>query len=129
MKFMAAPDELACFAVLLRPHMLDFLDRQHKHIMKRTTFLKKRIAECKVLTSISPTVERKAKAGPVLRWKRGYKNVIGKGIELNKAGTDTPLMMETRCAQSRAVLCCAVLCCAVLCCAVLCCAVLCCAVL
>ncbi|KAA6429476.1 MAG: phosphoglucomutase phosphomannomutase alpha beta alpha domain I [Trebouxia sp. A1-2] len=24
------------------------------------------------------------------RWKRGYKNVIGKGIELNKAGTDTP---------------------------------------
>jgi len=51
--------------------------------------------------------------------------VIGKGIELNKAGTDTPLMMETRSACC-AVLCCAVLCCAVLCCAVLCCAALCC---
>ena len=47
------------------------------------------------------------------RWKRGYKNVIGKGIELNREGTDTPLMMETRSA------CCAALCCAVLCCAVL----------
>jgi len=47
------------------------------------------------------------------RWKRGYKNVIGKGIELNKAGTDTPLMMETRST------CCAVLRCAALCCAVL----------
>ena len=44
--------------------------------------------------------------------------MIGKGIELNKAGTDTPLMMETRSA------CCFALCCAVLCCAVLCCAVL-----
>jgi len=29
------------------------------------------------------------------RWKHGYKNVIGKGIELNQAGTDTPLMMES----------------------------------
>ena len=61
------------------------------------------------------------------RWKRGYKNVIGKGIELNKAGTETPLMMETRSAPHampcRAVLCCAVLRCAALCCAVLRCAV------
>ena len=63
------------------------------------------------------------------RWKRGYKNVIGKGIELNKGGTDTPLMMETRSAQSHAVLCRAVLCCAALRCAALCCAVLCCAML
>ncbi|KAL0050867.1 hypothetical protein WJX82_008910 [Trebouxia sp. C0006] len=37
----------------------------------------------------------KARGGHHYRWKRGYKNVIGKGIELNKAGTDTPLMMET----------------------------------
>ncbi|KAL3136468.1 hypothetical protein ABBQ38_005721 [Trebouxia sp. C0009 RCD-2024] len=36
-----------------------------------------------------------AQGGKHFRWKRGYKNVIGKGIELNKAGTDTPLMMET----------------------------------
>ncbi len=67
------------------------------------------------------------------RWKRGYKNVIGKGIELNKAGTDTPLMMETRSACCAvlypAALCCAVLCCAVLCCAVLCCAASCCILL
>ena len=60
------------------------------------------------------------------RWKRGYKNVIGKGIELNKAGTDTPLMMETRSAQKYAgALRCAVLRCAALRCAALCCAVLC----
>lgn len=29
------------------------------------------------------------------RYQRGYKNVIGKGVELNKAGTDSQLMMET----------------------------------
>ena len=32
----------------------------------------------------------------VCRYKRGYKNVINKGIELNNAGTDAALMMETR---------------------------------
>lgn len=30
-----------------------------------------------------------------LRFKRGYKNVIDKAIELNKAGTDCPLAIET----------------------------------
>ena len=30
-----------------------------------------------------------------LRFKRGYKNVINKGIELNKAGIDCPLAIET----------------------------------
>jgi hypothetical protein len=29
------------------------------------------------------------------RYKRGYRNVINKGIELNKAGEDCELMMET----------------------------------
>jgi len=33
--------------------------------------------------------------GKHLRFKRGYKNVIGKGIELNKQGVDCHLMMET----------------------------------
>lgn len=30
-----------------------------------------------------------------MRFKRGYQNVISKGIELNDAGVDTPLMIET----------------------------------
>jgi hypothetical protein len=30
------------------------------------------------------------------RYRRGYKNVIDKGIELNKQGVRTELMMETR---------------------------------
>lgn len=29
------------------------------------------------------------------RYKRGYKNVIGKGMELNAAGIQSELMMET----------------------------------
>ncbi len=37
----------------------------------------------------------KLRGGKHLRWKRGYKNVITKGIELNNAGTQTELMMET----------------------------------
>ena len=34
--------------------------------------------------------------GRHFRYRRGYKNVINKGIELNKDGTDCQLMMETR---------------------------------
>ena len=34
--------------------------------------------------------------GRHFRFRRGYKNVINKGIELNKQGTDCQLMMETR---------------------------------
>ena len=30
------------------------------------------------------------------RYRRGYKNVIAKGVELNKQGTRVELMMETR---------------------------------
>ncbi len=33
--------------------------------------------------------------GQHFRFKKGYRNIINKGIELNKAGTDCPLMMET----------------------------------
>lgn len=33
--------------------------------------------------------------GVHLRFKRGYKNVISKGVELNKSGTECHLMMET----------------------------------
>jgi phosphomannomutase len=33
--------------------------------------------------------------GKHLRFKRGYKNVISKGVELNKAGEECHLMMET----------------------------------
>ena len=36
-----------------------------------------------------------AAGGRHLRYKRGYRNVIGKGIELNAAGGDCELMMET----------------------------------
>ena len=34
--------------------------------------------------------------GKHFRYKRGYKNVIGKGVELNEQGVQTELMMETR---------------------------------
>lgn len=34
--------------------------------------------------------------GKHFRYKRGYKNVIGKGVELNEQGIQTELMMETR---------------------------------
>ncbi len=34
--------------------------------------------------------------GKHFRYKRGYKNVIGKGVELNGQGVQTELMMETR---------------------------------
>lgn len=33
--------------------------------------------------------------GKHFRYKKGYKNIINKGIELNEAGTPCPLMMET----------------------------------
>lgn len=38
--------------------------------------------------------------GKHFRYKRGYKNVIGKGMELNEQGVDCQLMMETRCGAS-----------------------------
>lgn len=34
--------------------------------------------------------------GRHFRFRRGYKNVINKGIDLNEHGTDCQLMMETR---------------------------------
>ena len=34
--------------------------------------------------------------GKHFRYRRGYKNVIGKGVDLNKQGVRTELMMETR---------------------------------
>ena len=34
--------------------------------------------------------------GKHFRYRRGYKNVIGKGVELNGQGVPTELMMETR---------------------------------
>jgi hypothetical protein len=39
---------------------------------------------------------RKA-GGTHFRYKRGYRNVIGKGIQLNESGVDCQVMMETRC--------------------------------
>ncbi len=33
--------------------------------------------------------------GKHFRFKKGYKNIIDKGVELNEAGVDCPLMMET----------------------------------
>eukprot|EP00898_Chlorokybus_atmophyticus_P004939 jgi/Chlat1/5446/Chrsp36S05444 len=33
--------------------------------------------------------------GTLLRYRKGYKNIIDKGIELNKQGVDVPLMVET----------------------------------
>lgn len=38
----------------------------------------------------------KSLGGKHFRYRRGYKNVIGKGVELNKQGVDCQLMMETR---------------------------------
>ena len=35
--------------------------------------------------------------GRHLRFKKGYRNVIGKGMELDAQGIDAQLMMETRC--------------------------------
>lgn len=32
---------------------------------------------------------------PACRYKKGYKNIINKGVELNQAGVPCPLMMET----------------------------------
>jgi hypothetical protein len=39
--------------------------------------------------------------GKHFRYRRGYKNVIGKGVELNEAGESCELMMETRSASLR----------------------------
>ena len=36
------------------------------------------------------------RGGKHLRYRRGYKNVISKGVDLNKQGTSCELMMETR---------------------------------
>ena len=44
--------------------------------------------------------------GKHFRYKRGYKNVIGKGVELNGEGVQTELMMETRHDSSLPVACC-----------------------
>lgn len=38
--------------------------------------------------------------GKHFRYRRGYKNVIDKGIELNAQGVRTELMMETRCGRA-----------------------------
>ena len=38
--------------------------------------------------------------GHHFRYRRGYKNVINKGVELNNRGTNCQLMMETRCASA-----------------------------
>lgn len=38
----------------------------------------------------------KSLGGKHFRYRRGYKNVIGKGVELNGEGVDCQLMMETR---------------------------------
>lgn len=38
----------------------------------------------------------KSLGGKHFRYRRGYKNVIGKGVELNGQGVDCQLMMETR---------------------------------
>lgn len=42
--------------------------------------------------------------GKHLRFKKGYRNVIGKGMELNAQGVDAQLMMETRCGSLEVVL-------------------------
>ena len=44
--------------------------------------------------SLSPSLSARDTWAQV-RYKRGYQNVIQKGIELNEAGIDTPLMIET----------------------------------
>jgi len=38
----------------------------------------------------------KSLGGKHFRYRRGYKNVIGKGVQLNEEGVDCQLMMETR---------------------------------
>ena len=43
------------------------------------------------------------RGGKHLRYRRGYKNVISKGVELNRQGTSCELMMETRHALSTPV--------------------------
>ena len=41
--------------------------------------------------------------GKHFRYKRGYKNVINQGVELNEQGVQTELMMETRWSSSATV--------------------------
>ena len=48
------------------------------------------------VTSNGLTKFIKGLGGKHFRYKRGYKNVISKGIELNEKGEETNLMMETR---------------------------------
>lgn len=48
------------------------------------------------VTSNGLTAFITALGGKHFRFKRGYKNVIGKGVELNKQGVNCQLMMETR---------------------------------
>lgn len=48
------------------------------------------------VTSNGLTEFIEALGGKHFRYRRGYKNVIGKGIELNEQGVPTELMMETR---------------------------------
>eukprot|EP00891_Asterochloris_glomerata_P008353 jgi/Astpho2/8353/Aster-01419 len=47
------------------------------------------------VTSNGLTAFIESLGGKHFRYRRGYKNVIGKGMELNKSGTDAALMMET----------------------------------
>lgn len=47
------------------------------------------------VTSNGLTKFIEARGGNHFRFKRGYKNVISKGVELNKEGVDCELMMET----------------------------------
>ena len=60
------------------------------------------------VTSNGLTQFIKDQGGKHFRYKRGYKNVISKGIELNDQGEETNLMMETRCALHAAINVCAV---------------------
>ena len=72
----------------------------------------------------------KTLGGRHYRYRRGYKNVIGKGVSLNEEGVDCQLMMETRFfSLFCSVLFCSVLFCSVLFCSVLFCSVLFCSVL
>ena len=48
------------------------------------------------VTSNGLTEFIEALGGKHFRYRRGYKNVIGKGVELNEEGVPTELMMETR---------------------------------
>ncbi|KAK9839193.1 hypothetical protein WJX81_000583 [Elliptochloris bilobata] len=47
------------------------------------------------VTSNGLTAFIEAQGGRHFRYRRGYKNVIGKGVELNEAGGNCELMMET----------------------------------